>query len=293
VDDSAAPWAAPATFELATSDRRTIRYCAYGRPDGIPVIFHSGSPSTRWKRPAVIEAIEQSGLRMLMPDRPGYGGSTRQRGRSVASAADDARLLADAQGWERFAVVGSSGGGPHALACAALLPGRVTRCAVGSGISPPDTSGPLREDPENPRRNKTSWLAARGEDAVRPHIEQAARDIMARIAAGGPEFPPDPGAAAPDPPAIDSPASMARLRATFVDSHDGWVDDNVAFALPWGFEMSDIAVPVSIWFGTHDLAARRHADWLLARIPTATGHEYPGGHIPDDSAYRQMLAWLR
>jgi pimeloyl-ACP methyl ester carboxylesterase len=272
--DDRAPWVPPATFELASTDGRTIRYCLYGRPDGLPVIFHSGSPSTRWKRPAVIEAIEQSGLRMLIPDRPGYGGSTRQRGRSVASAADDARLLADAQGWERLAVVGSSGGGPHALACAALLPGRVTRCAVGSGISPPDTSGPLREDPDDPRRNKTSWLAARGEDAVRPHIEQAARDIMAQIAAGG-------------------PASMARLRATFVDSHDGWVDDNVAFALPWGFEMSDITVPVSIWFGTHDPAARRHADWLLARIPAATGHEYPGGHIPDDRAYRQMLAWLR
>lgn len=78
--DAEAPWIPPATFELTSGDGRTIRYCAYGLPDGLPVIFHSGSPSTRWKRPAVIEAIEQSGLRMLMPDRPGYGGSTRQRG---------------------------------------------------------------------------------------------------------------------------------------------------------------------------------------------------------------------
>jgi pimeloyl-ACP methyl ester carboxylesterase len=64
---------------------------------------------------------------MVVPDRPGYGGSARQHGRTVADVADDAQLLADAQGWAQFAVAGNSGGGPHALACAALLPGRVRR----------------------------------------------------------------------------------------------------------------------------------------------------------------------
>jgi len=286
-------WVPPATFELTSGDGRLIRYCVYGPRDGLPVVCHSGSPGTRWKRPVVVEAIEQSGLRMLVPDRPGYGGSARQWGRSVADAAQDVRLLADAQGWARFAVTGTSGGGPHALACAALLTDRVTRCAVASGISPPDTSGPLSPDPGNPRRNKTSWLAARGEDRVRPHLEAAARQIMARVEAGGPEMPPDAVAPEPGPPAIDDPAAMARLRATFADSHDGWVDDNIAFAQPWGFEMSSIAVPVSIWFGTHDATGRWHADWLLPRIPAAAGYEYAGGHIPNDSAYRRMLAWLR
>jgi hypothetical protein len=106
-------------------------------------------------------------------------------------------------------------------------------------------------------------------------------------------MPPDPAAPEPGPPAIGDPAAMARLRATFVDSHDGWVDDNIAFARPWGFEMSSITVPVSIWYGTHDATARTHADWLLSRIPAAARYEYPGGHIPGDSAYRRMLAWLR
>jgi len=294
--DQCVSWTPPATSELVSRDGRLIRYCRYGPRDGVGVVFQGGSPSTRWKRPVVVRAIEESGLCMLVPDRPGYGGSTRQRGRSVADVVDDVRLLADAQGWARFAVAGNSGGGPHALACAALLADRVTRCAVGSGISPPDTSGPLSPDQDNPRRNKTSWLAARGENAVRPLLEAAARDIMARVEAGGPEMPPDPVAPEPDPgqhaAAIDSPASMARLRATFVDSHDGWVDDNIAFARPWGFGMSDISVPVSIWFGTHDANGRRHADWLLSHIRTATPHEYPGGHIPSDSAHRRMLAWL-
>lgn len=291
--DESVSWTPPATFELTSRDGRLIRYCIYGPRDGLPVVSHGGSPGTRWKRLVVIGAIEHAGLRMLVPDRPGYGGSARQRGRSVADAAEDAARLADAQGWAQFAVTGSSGGGPHALACAALLPGRVTRCAVGSGISPPDTSGPLSPDPANPRRNKASWLAARGEDAVRPLLEAAAREIMAKVEAGGPEMPPDPAAPEPGPPAIGDPAAMARLRATFVDSHDGWVDDNIAFARPWGFEMSSIAVPVSIWYGTHDATGHAHADWLLSRIPGAARYEYQGGHIPGDSAYRRMLAWLR
>lgn len=291
--DECVSWAPPATFELTSRDGQLIRYCMYGPRDGLPVVSHGGSPGTRWKRPASIEAIEQAGLRMLVPDRPGYGGSARQYGRSVADAAEDAARLADAQGWAQFAVIGNSGGGPHALACAALLPDRVTRCAVGSGISPPDTSGPLSPDPANPRRNKTSWLAARREDAVRPHLAAAASEIMAKVAAGGPEIPPDPTAPEPAPPAIGDPAAMARLRATFVDSHDGWVDDNIAFARPWGFQMSSIAVPVSIWYGTHDATGRAHADWLLSRIPAAARCEYHGGHIPGDSAYRRMLAWVR
>lgn len=82
--DECVSWTPPATFELASRDGRLIRYCSYGPRDGLPVVSHSGSPSTRWKRPVVIEAIEQAGLRMLMPDRPGYAGSARLCGRSVA-----------------------------------------------------------------------------------------------------------------------------------------------------------------------------------------------------------------
>jgi pimeloyl-ACP methyl ester carboxylesterase len=282
----------PDTAELTTPDGRLIRYCQYGTPGGTPLLLHGGSPGTRWKRPQAVEAYERSGLHVLVPDRPGYGGSTRQPGRTVADAAADARLLAAARGWTRFAVAGHSGGGPHALACAALLPGLVTRCAVAGGISPPDITGPLAPDPDNPRRNKTSWLAARGEDAVRPSLEAAGRDIMARVYAGGPEFPPEPGAE-PGPPALGDPAALARLRATFADSLDGWVDDNLAFARPWGFELGQITVPVSLWVGSRDQTARRHAEWLLPRTPGATVHQYAGGHIQDGAALGQMLDWLR
>ena len=291
-------WKPPASYEVRTRDGRVLQYCVYGPHGGFPVVFHSGSPGTRWKRPDVIEATEQSGIRMLVPDRPGYGGSTRQPRRRVADAAADTRSLADAAGWDRFAVAGVSGGGPHALACAALLPDRVTRCAVAASISPPEVTGPApSDDEEDPRRNLTSWLAARGDASLRPHIEEAAREIMASIEAGGPEVLPDPdtldASASEVRPAHESPASMARLRATFADSHDGWVDDNIAFANDWGFGLGSVAVPVSIWLGSADPRSRKQAAWLAAAIGTAECHEYAGGHLQHDQAYRRMLSWLR
>lgn len=253
-------------------DGRTLRYCRYGPPDGFPVISHNGSPSSRWKRPDLIEAMWQSGVRVVMPDRPGYGGSTRQPGRTVADVVGDVRVLADAQGWDRFAVLGGSGGGPHALACAALLPERVIRCAVLSGVKPSDAAEPPDEQ------------------GLRSRIDRIAEDVMARIADGGPEVPGVP----PGPPARDDPAAMARLRATFVDSKDGWVDDNLALGRPWGFPMPGRAVPVGVWHGTHDdRVPPEHAQWLLENIAGAQGHQYTGGHLPGADIYREIYGWLR
>jgi pimeloyl-ACP methyl ester carboxylesterase len=256
-----------------------------------------GSPSTRWKRPDAVRAIEESGLWMVMPDRPGYGGSTRQPGRTVASVVADAVALADSIGWERFAVTGGSGGGPHALACAALLPDRVTRCAVSASNAPPIVDGPEPtedDEKEDPRRNRTSWLAARSEQHIRPLLEDTAQQIMARIDAGGPEFPPDPHSPAPPaPPARDDPAAMARLTATFVTSHDGWADDHVAFATDWGFRLGDIRIPVSIWYGSADERAQKYAGILAAEIPHAERNPYRGGHIQPVNAYRDLLRWLK
>lgn len=279
--------------ELRIGDR-VLHYSGYGDPIGPPVVSLGGSPSTRWKRPDAVRAIEESGLRLLIPDRPGYGGSTRQPGRTVADVATDVQALADAHGWDRFAVTGGSGGGPHALACAALLADRVTRCAVSAGITPPIVDGPEPgEDEADPRRNRTSWLAARGEEHIRPLFEEVARTIMAAAEAGGPEFPPDPHSPGPPaPPARDDPDAMARLTATFVTSHDGWVDDNIAFATDWGFDLADVRVPTSIWFGSADDRARKYADLLAVGIPHAEVIPYAGGHIQPAPAYRDLLRWL-
>jgi pimeloyl-ACP methyl ester carboxylesterase len=223
-DEAAAPL--PTTYKLVIGDR-TVNYCLYGPEDGLPVISHNGTPSTRWKRSAIVAAVERAGVRMLVHDRPGYGGSTRMEGRRVADVAEDVRLLADAVGWERFAIHGHSGGGPYALASAALLPDRVTRCAVGAGLAPSHADGVDFFGRLDPSRGQALRLALEGEEKLRPFMAEGAAKIMATIAGGGPEMLPEPGEVAATPPtrAIDDPAAMARLRATFVDSLDGWIDD--------------------------------------------------------------------
>jgi len=260
----------PETCELVLADGSVLRYCLYGPVDGYPVVWLGGSPSSRWKWPALIEAMERCGLHFLVYDRPGYGGSTRRPGRAVAAAAKDVRALADAHGWNEFAVFGGSGGGPHALACAALLADRVTRCAVVSGIKPSSAGTPPREED------------------LRSRLPEVAASILRLIDAGGPEIPSEPG-----PPARDNPDAMARVRATFLDSLDGWVDDSLAFARPWGFELAAIRVPVGIWWGTGDAhVSTDHSDHLLAHIATAQGHVYGGGHLPDADVYEEIYDWL-
>ncbi|WBQ06783.1 alpha/beta fold hydrolase [Kribbella sp. CA-293567] len=248
---------------------RTLWFRLYGPADGVPVIELYGTPSTRLRRPGQIAAIEESGVRVLTPDRPGYGGSTRQPGRTVSDVVQNVEVVADSQGWETFAVVGGSGGGPHALACAALLPHRVTRCAVLSGIRPQAATLPP-------------------EEVLRAQLAQLGADILGQVEAGGHEYP----GAPPGPPAWDDPAAQARLLATFADSLDGWYDDKVAFAQPWGFSPQSISVPVGIWYGTHDEnVPESDAQWLLENIPTAEGHQYIGGHLPTSATLTDIYNW--
>lgn len=263
--------ALPPTEQLSRPGGRVLRYCLYGPADGVPVISHSGSPSSRWKRPRLLSAMAQSKLRLLVYDRPGYGGSTRMPGRRVADVTEDVEALADALGWPRFGVFGGSGGGPHALACAARLGDRVTRCAVLSGIKPDEAGERVRDEPE-----------------VRASLAGVAAGILARIEAGGPEAPDEPGSVA-----RDDPDAMARIRATFVDSMDGWTDDFLSFARPWGFEPGQIEAPVAIWRGSRDAAVPAgHAEWMLAHIRTARGHVYDGEHLPGPDVYAEVFDWL-
>ena len=280
-------WTPPPTRELTAPDGRVLRHCGYGPPDGQPVVSLAGTPGTRWERPDVVSAFEQAGLRVVAPERPGYGGATRQPGRSVADVAADVRLIADALGWPRFAVTGFSGGGPHALACAALLAGRITCCAVVASPAPADASGVDFFAEPTPGAATDFRLARRGEQALRPYLETRARDAMARLEAD-PEQASGPGvSAAPDS------GRLTRLRAMFLGGLDGWLDDDIALVRPWGFDLARITGPIALWHGARDTRVpRAHTDWLLARLPTARSYQHPGGHDPDDASYRRILGWI-
>lgn len=280
----------PRTHELAVPGG-IVSYCSYGDPAGPPVITSGGAPGTRWLTPEAVARIDRAGIHLLQFDRPGYPGSTHRPGRRIADIADTVGRLADAQGWDRFAVYGRSGAGPYALACAALLPDRVTRCAVGASLAPPAANLFHGHDPA-----WSAWvgLANGGDAALRPHLRQLGEQIMAAAEAGGPEFPPEPGVSRPpEPPARDGPDAMARLRATFVDGLDGWIDDQIAVIRPWGFDAGAITVPVALWHGRQDTRVPyAHGQWLAGHIPGVTFHPHEGGHRASDVVQQEALAWL-
>jgi pimeloyl-ACP methyl ester carboxylesterase len=264
--------------DLVVGDGRTLR--AYDSGGDGPVIFwHHGTPHTgAILAPQLAGAVER-GLRVVTYARPGYGGSTPAPGRDVASAAGDAAAVADAFGLGRFAVVGASGGAPHALACAALLIGRVSAAATFAGLAP------YAKEP--------SWFDGMADDrALRAAIE--GRDARLRHAEHA-EF----------NPAVFTDADWTTLNGPWGALGEdagraagfgptGQVDDDVAYVSPWGFDPADVAVPVLIVHGDQDrMVPAGHAERLMAVLPDATRWPRPDdGHVSVMAAYGEALDWL-
>jgi pimeloyl-ACP methyl ester carboxylesterase len=297
-DPDAATVPEPTTFELALRDGRTLSYCLYGPGQGVPVLFHYGTPGVRLLAPQAVRAAERHRIRLLVADRPGYGGSTRRPGRRVVDVVDDIVQLVDALGWDKFVTWGGSGGAPHALACAALLAGRVRRCASVVGPAPFDADG-LDWFAGMSAGNVEEFTRARlGEAAYRPLVERLAREAVAAVEAGQVQIPPDYDLPDADVAALRArladPGHRQRTRMAYVGGVDGWVDDVLALTRPWGFPLAQLAVPVSVWYGPGDvLSPRGHAEWLLAHVPGAERRELPsGGHLLGDTDFDGLYAWL-
>jgi pimeloyl-ACP methyl ester carboxylesterase len=307
VEDASA-WTPPATHELSTRDGRVLRYCLYGPQDGRPVVDHDGTPGTRFASEQFVDLITRCGLRVVLYDRPGYGGSTRQVGRSIADVADDVALLADALGWDRFAVSGGSGGAPHALACAVRLADRVTRCAavacpapyVAGGEDGPDGLGPDSWFAGMSPGNIAEYEAAlSGETGYRPLVQRLGQEAMTNAVEGNAEF-----LSGYDIPESDlaeirrrlaepSPGRLERARARWLDSTDGWIDDVMAMVRPWGVDLAQLEVPVTVWYGPDDnLCPRSHTDWLLSHLPGVQGREVDGGHIVSLDSQAEVYRWV-
>jgi len=232
----------------------------------VHVLVHHGTPSSG----RLYAAWEQDGIELVGFDRSGYGDAPRRHGRSVADVVDEVVALADARGIDRFATWGISGGGPHALACAALLPDRVIAAAAIGSPAPRDADG-LDWYAGFGEGNVVEFNAAEhGETALRPLLEQ---EEMARQAGGTAAL--RDGLATllsdVDMRALDGPL-LDYMWAMFEDAGGvhGWVDDDLAFVRPWGFDLAEIQVPVLIRHGEQDrFVPADHARWLAARIPAA------------------------
>lgn len=286
----------PSSYQHSTRDGRSVSYSLYGNDEGSPVVFHYGTPGTRLLPPMVVDLVVRHGVQLLVPDRPGYGLSTRRPGRNVADVVEDVAELVDAHGWARFATWGGSGGAPHALACAALLGDRVDRCASVVGPAPFEAIGLDWFEGMSPGNVEEFVQARLGEEAYRPLVERLAREAISAAEAG--EIPLATSYELPD---ADITALQRRTRDEgYVErTHamyagvDGWVDDCTGMTRPWGFDLSTIAVPVSVWFGPDDvLSPRRHAEWLLTHLPGSDRRELPHGHLLTDEDLGEIYVWL-
>jgi pimeloyl-ACP methyl ester carboxylesterase len=287
-----------------TADGRVLAFAVWGDPDGFPILSLHGTPGSRLSRWPNEELYERLGVCVVTHDRAGYGRSARRRGRTVADEAEDVVLLADALGFGRFGVTGGSGGGPHALACAALLPDRVVRVTCAVGIAPLGSPGLERDawlagmDPENVK--EFGWAEA-GEDVLGVELEREHAAITRRVAE-------DPSSAFSNFDLSESDqAQLMRpeVRQVMRESTPeqalngvwGWVDDDLAFLRPWGFDVGDISVPVLVKYGETDvLVPAAHGAWLAANVPgCVVTIDDEAGHMGSDPEreIEENAHWLR
>ena len=281
--------------EVVGPDGRMLAYEETGDPEGAAVFLLHGTPGCRLSGLHPERArIAHAGLRLITYDRPGYGRSSRHRGRRVADCVGDVTAIANALGIERFAVSGGSGGGPHALAVGARLPERVTRVACDVGAAPydaPDLDWSAGMDEVNLR--ELEWTLA-GEETLTTELGREARDVLERVEE-------DPDAlftgielSHSDRVVLERPDVREVLRAStremFAQGVSGWVDDDIAFIAPWGFDVSEITVPVEIRYGEGDvLVPAAHGRWLARHVPGASVTvQQDHGHLstPDDQLER-------
>lgn len=272
---------------ITLPDGRTLAYAEWGDPAGRPIISCHGTPGCRLNRHPNQDLVRSTGARVITFDRPGYGQSSRLPGRRVVDIVADVRELADALGIDRFAVAGGSGGGPHALALAALLPDRVTRVACIVGVAPYEALGEDWTRGMDPMNVKEFGWALEGEE--RAFAELVAEDaaMRARVDAdpanllGNYELPETDRAvlARPDVAAV----TIESTREQTANGVWGWVDDDIAFMKPWGFDPATVRVPAAIWWGAQDvLVPPQHGEWLAATVPGAVVRvDTGGGHMSD------------
>lgn len=277
-------------------DGRQLGVREWGNPHGTPIVLMHGTPGSRLGPKPRDALLYRQGIRLITYDRPGYGDSSRLRGRHVAHAAADVADIADQLGIGSFAVVGRSGGAPHALACAALLPGRVTRVAALVSVAPPDAEG-------------LDWLAGMTQSNVAEYaVARRGHDPLVRsLEVQGAEIRADPASRMPfgdddlpesDQLVIADYGVKKLLVRNFAEglrtSIYGWVDDSLSFIAPWDFQPEDISVPVMLWHGREDIYSPvSHTLWLAERIRHAdVSIESGASHFGSIAVLLEVMRWL-
>jgi pimeloyl-ACP methyl ester carboxylesterase len=268
---------------LVLRDGRTLEVLTAGPPDGTAVVFHHGTPFAAVPYRSAAQSVSARGVRLVYWSRPGYARSTVQPGRRVADAAADTGEVLDSLGHDRFVTLGWSGGGPHALACAALMPGRCRSAAIIAGVAPFDAEGLDFLDGMGPENIEEFGLAAAG---GAPFSEFLTRESAQLAKLSGPDMAEALGGLVSDVDKAALTGSLADFMARALAeagsaSTAGWHDDDLAFLDDWGFDVTDVGCPVSIWQGGEDrMVPYAHGEWLASHVPGAWPHFLPDeGHV--------------
>jgi pimeloyl-ACP methyl ester carboxylesterase len=271
--------------DLRLGDGRTLHVydaSAHGPRDRMAVFWHHGTPNLGAPPQPLFPAAARHGIRWVSYDRPGYGGSTPRPGRDVASAAADVAGIADAFGIGRFAVMGHSGGGAHALACAALLPERVLGVVCVAGLAPLHAEG-------------LDWfagMAAAGAAELRAATRgrAALEHLLASTEFDPQQFTPADHAALAGPWAWLGEIAGQALEGGL----GGMVDDDLATVAPWGFDPGQVRAPALLLHGGQDrVAPSSHARWLARRVRSAELWLRPDdGHVSVLGSAAAALGWL-
>lgn len=284
------------TDSVVTPDGRRLAVEQAGDPRGMPIFLLHGTPGCRLGPRPRAAVLYRLGVRLITFDRPGYGESDRLPNRRVADAASDVAAIADAYELERFAVMGRSGGSPHALACAALLPDRTTRAAALVSLAPPDA-------------RELDWFTGMGQSNVREFVAATANrsQVAQRLTILADQIRADPARLVsglqadltdPDRKIINDIGLRSMLLASYAEalrlSPYGWIDDILALCAPWKFSLTDVTAPVLIWHGEDDrFSPIAHARWLAKKIPNTTMIVESGAaHFGALDILPDVLQWL-
>ena len=276
---------------LKLTDGRFLEYFDNGIASTSAIVFHHGTPGHGHAWAAWLEVAASRGIRALSYSRAGYGISDRNEGRTVAANNGDIRELLDSFGIRDFISIGWSGGGPHALATTTLdgCKGAITLAGVGAyGVDDLDFLADM-----GPENEEEFGEALKGEAAISAWMDANAGAFknvtgdQIREAFGGLIGDADKavleGAYAEE--------SATTMRKGLAVSFDGWIDDDIAFIQPWGFDLGAISQPVHIWQGNDDfMVPHAHSYWLEKHIPGSKLNFIPGhGHISLVVKYREEI----
>lgn len=284
----------------------------WGDPHGYPVFLMHGTPGSRLGPVPRGIVLERMGVKLICYDRPGYGYSDRDPGRLVASAAVDVERIADALQIEQFSVIGRSGGGPHALACAARMQGRVQRAGVLVSPAPPDAlgldwdegMGSLNvgdfEDIDRTIADTPAGAAPLNVD-LDERVKQISEDPDSLLRFLEPDL------READKRFVGDWAMRKLLRATYAEAvrngSGGWIDDAIALRRPWDFKFEDVKCPVLLWHGEQDLfSPASHTRWMAQRLSeTRTDPDEDdllvwvddgSAHFTAFEVFPEVLAWV-